>query len=144
MVRISGSAVKSFLDQFLALTSCALPTAEAELVRDRVRSTLGSRPVNDDKQVETVAAALVILKNLVLRYDPRAVQAWSLEEWSDALWSLLEPATSLTLSGQSCADVIASEERWELAVLESPKLRAEQVTDVIRPWWSHKSLVLLT
>ena len=99
MVRISGSAVKSFLYQFLALTSCSLPTAEAELVIDRVRSTLGSRPVNDDKQVETVAAALVILKNLVLRYDPRAVQAWSLEEWSDALWSLLEPATSLTLSG---------------------------------------------
>ena len=143
MVRVSGSAVKAFIEQFLALTSCALPVAEAETVVERVRSTLGSRPVDDSKQVEVVSAALVLLKNLILQYDPQASQAWSLEEWSDALWALLEPATSLTLSGQSCSNVMCAEDRWEMAVQDSLKLRSEQVTDVYKHWWSHKAVVAL-
>ena len=71
--------MKTFIEQFLALTTCALPGAEAELVIERIRSTLGSRPVDDAKQVGVVSAALVILKNLILRYGPQAKQAWSLE-----------------------------------------------------------------
>ena len=104
MVRVSGSASKSFIEYFALLTTFILPVLEAEQAVESARLSLGTKAVDAGQQIRVVSKTLAALKDLISKYCDEAATAWSLEDWSEGLWSLVETATSHSLSGQSCSE----------------------------------------
>ena len=141
MVKVSAGASRIFVEHFESHTAKNLEVSDAELTIARVRETLGSKLISKDKQVAAAAKALVFIKALILEHAPELQTAWTSDEWSDAMWDLLEPATSHTLAGQSCSEVFGTSELWEDAVTMALAETSEQVTEVVSAAWSHRWLV---
>ena len=105
---------------------------------------MGSKPISKDKQVEAAARALTIIKALILEHAPGVNTAWTAEEWSKAMWALLEPATSHRLAVQSCPEVFGTSELWKSAVALALAKISDHDTEVDSAAWPPRWRVGMT
>ena len=140
---VSDAAVKQFIDVMKTATehTCEPETAVATIAA--VRSKLGKRLVSLPLQVAKVTAAIRSLKSTVIETDISTVVSWSEEEWSKTLWKLLEASVSGTLFGQTCSEVLLSDDRWREAIVAAVQGHKKEEQHQVGVWWSCRCCTVL-
>ena len=140
MVKVSQGSARKFAESFEGHTAHSLDFSDAELAIVRVRGTLGSKLISNDQQGQVAARVLTVIKAWMLEHAPALRTAWTADEWSRALWAMLEPATSHTLAVQSCPEVFGTSELQKNAVAMTLAETPEKDTEVVNSVWSHRWL----
>ena len=66
---------------------------------------------------------------------------WSVDDWADAFWELLETSVPHTLCGQACPDILNDTDRWAEAVEVALRVTTEVIVHRVDTSWTHKYII---
>ena len=104
-----------------------------------LRARTGNKSQSLDDQHGVVVASLVLWKGLLLEHADNVRGVWTVERWSEVLWTLLESAIARARSARGVEEVVVSDERWAIAVVDA----LGETKDATRHsmWWSSKTVL---
>jgi protein-S-isoprenylcysteine O-methyltransferase Ste14 len=139
---IANAAVQEFITCFESASGYALGPLDAEQSIRTIRSRIGNKALSLANQHAAVVASLVLLKRLLLEHADNVRGVWTVNEWTEVFWTLLESSIARTQSTHSVEGVLCSEERWAKAVVEALGETKEAVSHMQPMWWSSKAVVM--